>query len=189
MSVEEIHLDEAVIERMAALNHQIYCEMMRANGYTYGPTRDDVLRTRPLLTDYAAIPETNKQSNRNVVASIPEKIHAINCIITTARSDAYLPTTEEIEFLAKMEHERYVVDMIKAGWRFGRQYNESTKENPTLIPWDQYIEGQFQEKYPEAIAKLGPGPLSEEERQKDRNQVKGYVTLLERSGFSLIKKP
>lgn len=188
MSVNEIVLDESTIERMAAINHQIYCEMMFANGYTYGPIRDDQLRTRPLLTDYSKIPEGNKQSNRNVVISIPKKMGAINCIITSSHADAHLLKPDEIELLAEMEHERYLTEMVSAGWHYGPRFDDQTKENPTLVPWDVLTKKQAQEKYPVMFSKLGPGPLSEEEREKDRNQVKGYITLLERSGFSISKK-
>ena len=187
LTLDEFTLDENTLERLAALNHQIYCEMMTANGYRYGPVRDDTLRTRPLLTDYANLPDENKQSNREVVRSIPEKLHAVGCVITPNREETYSLTSEDIEVMARLEHKRYVDEMLRSGWRFGPQFNNEMKENPTLVPWEALSSSQAQQEFPAYFEKIGPGPLSEEERQKDRNQVKGYITLLKRAGLSIVR--
>lgn len=187
MSADIFTLDENTLERLAALNHQLYVEDMVARGYHYGPVRDDVLHTRPLLTDYANLPEEAKQNNREAVQSIPEKLHAVGCSISSSSAQEYTLTPADIEIMARLEHCRYLENAIRNNWRYGKDFNAALKFNPTLVPWDALSPSQLQQEFPNCYTKLGPGPLSEEERQKDREPVKSYAVLLKRAGFVIVK--
>lgn len=184
----EIKLDENTLERLAALNHQLYCEDMTAKGYRYGPTRDDDLRTRPLLTDYTNLPEEVKKNNREAVQSIPEKLRAVGCTLSSTRGEEYRLTPADIEILAKMEHRRYLENAVRGGWRYASQYDEDNKYNPTLVPWDTLTPVEARIEYPQIFSHLGPGPLPEKEREKDREPVRNYVNLLHRASLRIVKK-
>jgi hypothetical protein len=176
-----------ILELLAALNHQLYCEAMTARGFKYGPVRDDTLHTRPLLTDYANLPEEAKQNNREAVQNITENLHAVGCTLSSAPADEYSLMPADIEVMAKLEHRRYVENAIHYGWRYGPQFDADKKLNPTLVPWEALNPSQLQEEFPDLYTKLGPGPLPEAERQKDREPVSYYPILLKRAGLVIVK--
>lgn len=187
--VQEIILEGETLEHLAALNHTIYCEAMRADGYSYGETRDNQNKTRPLLTDYDQIPEIYKQSNRNVVRSIANKLKTIGYIMVQARSNE--PPLDfpgpDLEKLAEMEHKRYLEDAIAEGWRYGPIFDEVNHLNPTLLPWEKMSEQEIQNRYSYMADKIGRETLSEEEKQKDRSQVERYPQILKRAGYAIVK--
>jgi hypothetical protein len=45
-------------------------------------------------------------------------------------------TPEEIEWMAEMEHGRWNVERLRAGWRYGREKDEHAKISPYLVAWD-----------------------------------------------------
>ena len=186
--VREIVLEGETLERLAAINHDIYCEKMRAEGFVFGEERDDVKKTRPLLRPYAEIPEHYKESNRNAVRSIPEKLKSVGFLMIQARSNE--PPFDfpgaDMDQLAEMEHDRYMRDAILQGWRYGPESSEKAKTNPTLLPWKKMTEEEIQQRYPEYADKIGRVALSDEEKEKDRVQIEGYPEILKRAGYTIV---
>jgi hypothetical protein len=186
--VREIGLEGETLECLAAINHDIYCEKMRAEGFVYGEERNDVKKTRPLLQPFAEIPESYKESNRNAVRSIAEKLKSVGFLMIQARSNE--PSFDfpgaDMDKLAEMEHDRYMRDAISHGWRYGPDNSEREKTNPTLLPWKEMTEEDIGRRYPELADKIGRAELSEEEKQKDRDQIKGYPEILKRAGYTIV---
>jgi hypothetical protein len=61
------------IERMAELEHERWRRERLADGWTYGPVRDDERRTSPYLVPWGELPEDVKEhQNRSAVRAIPE---------------------------------------------------------------------------------------------------------------------
>jgi hypothetical protein len=187
--VREIVLEGQTLERLAAINHDIYCEGMRAEGFVFGEERDDVKKTRPLLRPYADLPESYKESNRNAVRSIAEKLKSVGFLMIQARSNE--PPFDfpgaDLDQLAEMEHDRYMRDAGAQGWHYGPVSSELERTNPTLLPWKQMTEAEIQQRYPDIADKIGRVELSEEEKQKDRIQIKGYPEILRRAGYTIVK--
>jgi hypothetical protein len=185
--ITEYTFTPGTLERLAALNHQLYCEAMTARGFKYGPVRDDTLHTRPLLTDYANLPEEAKQNNREAVQNITENLRAVGCTLSSGVEDEYTLTPADIEIMAKLEHRRYLENAIRNGWCYGPQFDADKKFNPTLVPWEVLSPSQLRQEFPDLYTKLGPGPLPEAERQKDREPVSHYPMLLKRAGLVIVK--
>jgi hypothetical protein len=187
--VHQIVLEGQTLERLAAINHEIYCERMKAKGFTYGPVREDALKTRPLLIPYAEIPEYYQESNRNAVRSIAEKLAAIGYIMIQARSNEppFNFPGQDLERLAEMEHQRYLQDAVSTGWHYGAHYDESSKTNPTLLPWRALTAEETVQYYPNLADKIGCAELSEAEKQKDCDQILGYTEILRRAGYAIVK--
>ena len=166
--VREIVLEGETLERLAAINHDIYCEEMRAMGFVFGEERDDVKKTRPLLRPYAEIPEFYKESNRDAVRSIDGKLRTMGYIMIQARSDE--PPFDfpgaDLEQLAEMEHDRYMRDACAQGWRYGPVSSEIEKTNPTLLPWKEMTEAEIQQRYPDIADKIGRVELSDDAETK-----------------------
>ena len=187
--VHEITLEGETLERLAAINHDIYCEGLRKKEYTYGEKRDNVKKTHPLLRPFAEIPESYKESNRSAVRSIAEKLKKIGFIMLQARSNE--PPFDfpgaDLDELAQMEHDRYMRDAIAHGWWYGPDSNEKEKTNPTLLPWRKMTEEEIQQRYADIADKIGREALSEDEKQKDRLQIQGYPEILKRAGYTIMK--
>lgn len=56
---------EALIEEMSRNTHDVWAEGRIAEGWTYGPERDDVKKTHPCLVPYNDLPDTEKDYDRN----------------------------------------------------------------------------------------------------------------------------
>lgn len=66
-------------------------------------------------------------------------------------------TTEEVERLAIIEHNRWMAHRYINGWDFGQVRDDNLKLHPSLIPWEI---------------------LSESEKQKDRDTILRIKLLL-----------
>jgi hypothetical protein len=65
---------DALRERLAEHNHDVWARQRMADGWTYGPARDDARKQHPDLVPYAALGEAEKVYDRN---SVDETLKAI----------------------------------------------------------------------------------------------------------------
>ena len=72
-------------------------------------------------------------------------------------------TDDEIETLARIEHDRWTADRTARGWTRGPR-NDEGRTHPDLVPWEE---------------------LSEESRAIDRALVRARPGLMARAGFAL----
>ena len=54
----------ALVERLAENNHDQWARQRINEGWTYGPQRDDTLKTHPDLVPYGDLPEEEKEYDR-----------------------------------------------------------------------------------------------------------------------------
>lgn len=54
-----------VVETIAELNHDVWSDRRIADGWRYGPKRDDDQKRHPCLVAYAHLPETEKAYDRD----------------------------------------------------------------------------------------------------------------------------
>lgn len=54
----------ALTERLAANTHDLWAARRLAEGWRYGPRRDDAAKTHPDLVPYAELPEAEKEYDR-----------------------------------------------------------------------------------------------------------------------------
>ena len=73
-------------------------------------------------------------------------------------------TDDEVEELARIEHERWTSDLVGDGWQRGTVKDAAKKEHPLLVPWSE---------------------LTEEDRDKDRDAVRSLPRMLLRAGFEI----
>ncbi len=180
-------LNPETIESLAELNHQLYCEMMSRKGYAYGSVRDDNKKKHPYLVQFSELPDEVKESNRNAVKQLPEKLEKIGYVISEKTSEKNSFTADEIETLSQVEHDRFIEEKIKNGWCYEKKYDQNRKQNPILVPWDEMSKEQLAKQYPDYHQQLGPGPLLENEREKDREQARNYLSLLRKANLYLHK--
>jgi RyR domain len=54
----------ALLERLAENTHEVWAERRLADGWTWGPARDDAERKHPCLVPYGQLPESEKEYDR-----------------------------------------------------------------------------------------------------------------------------
>jgi RyR domain len=68
--------------------------------------------------------------------------------------------------LAKAEHEGWMRALLDDGWTYAPETDRAKKQHKLLVPWDE---------------------LPEEEKEKDRDLVRGIPTILARAGYTVVK--
>jgi hypothetical protein len=68
---------EALTERLAESTHDIWAVQRTAQGWTWGPARDDAHKKHPDLIPYADLPESEKQYDRNTAVQTLKAIIAL----------------------------------------------------------------------------------------------------------------
>jgi hypothetical protein len=166
--VQQIILTPETLEKLGAAAHEIYCETKKADGFAYGPEKSAEKKTSPLLIPYADLPEWAKEANRVNVRTVPHKLAAAGYIMIPARSNQ--PALEfpgdDLETLARLEHELWMAAKIAAGFKLGKPTAEDPKRNEYLVDWEQ---------------------LDEATGNIDRNLIKGIPRILARAGYAIEK--
>jgi len=123
------------LERLARAVHEEYVQSRLAEG---GHASDD-----PSLGSWDRLPETLKASNRSQAEHIETKLHAIGCALVPihgVEAAQFDFTDDEIEILARMEHDRWVEERLRSGWQYGSARDVRTRRSPYLVPWEELSE-------------------------------------------------
>ena len=68
---------EALTEQLAANTHDIWATQRLAEGWSYGPTRDDAAKHHPDLVPYADLPEAEREYDRRTAIETLKAIVAL----------------------------------------------------------------------------------------------------------------
>ena len=145
-------------EILARAIHEEYVRQQSESGETP--------QTNPSMVPWDTLPESLRESNRRQADHISVKLKAVGCGIaplTDWDAEFMQFTPDEIELMARMEHERFVEERLRGGWRIGPK-DLAKKTNPHLVPWEQ---------------------LPEEIKELDRNPVRGLPRFLARAGLQI----
>jgi hypothetical protein len=160
--------DKDLLEKLAEAFHEVFCEDLRAKGWTYGPVTREDKKEHSSLKPYAELSEDEKEQNRNNVRDIPNKLAIVGYIMLPARSGE-TPAQfqkDEVEKLAEEEHERWRRQKLDARWQPGKQTVKAKKIHKDLVDWEK---------------------LPEEEREKDRVLVRGISRIIAKAGYTMVK--
>jgi hypothetical protein len=150
-------------EILARVKHAHYIECERERGAVDGNAS---------CVPWDRLDESLKESNRLFADSIGRKLAAAGCVLVPAPLDGPKPifafSADEVEELARAEHERWCDDLVGEGWRWGRAKDPERRLHPSLVPWSE---------------------LTEEERDKDREPVRELPRMLALVGFEIQRKP
>jgi len=125
-------------------------------------------QTSPAMVPWDSLPEGKKESNRRQVDHMRTKLEPIGCRITrlTDWDAASFPfTADEIERMARMEHERWCQEQRRDGWTPGSK-DLKKKTHPELASWEV---------------------LPEPKKEKDLNTVRELPGFLARAGFQIYR--
>jgi hypothetical protein len=146
-------------EILARLFHEDYVRQRQASGKSS--------ETYPARLPWEELPDELKESNRLQADHISVKLAAVGCIIESlsdwnARSFQFEP--DEIEIMARMEHERWMANQLLAGASYGPVRDDKKQINPNLVGWEQ---------------------LPEQIRNYNRDAVRDLPDFLARAGFQV----
>ncbi|WP_062357343.1 RyR domain-containing protein [Herbidospora yilanensis] len=154
-------LSETAIDDLARAVHDHYLRTRRAAG-------DDETTNASLVT-WDRLPRLLRADSRAHARDVPRKLAAVGCRLTR-RSD--LPpaalTDVEIERLARMEHVRWTLARLAAGWRPGPVHDAEARRHPDLVPWER---------------------LTEDARDKDRSTLRTLPAVLAVAGLRIVRGP
>lgn len=149
-------------ESLAQAKHEEYVRHQLARGVAPG---------HGLTVPWEQLDEQWKDSNRAFADGIGAQLASAGCVLVPAPLiDPFGPLfsfdPSELEALARSEHERWVEDKVRNGWRYGPERDEARKIHPLIVDWSQ---------------------LPEEERDKDREPVREIPEMLAHAGFEIVR--
>ncbi len=150
----------ADLERLARSVHEEYLRNERRRGRT-GPEN-------PSMVPWAELPETLRESNRAQARDIPRKLEAIGCRVGSATEPRveFAFANEEIERLAELEHDRWWLDQVVAGWTWGEAKSVPAGTSPDLAPWST---------------------LAEDVQECDRDAMRSLPAVLDAAGLCVVR--
>jgi hypothetical protein len=162
--------DDQLIEKLAEAVHNLFCEEMKANGYTYGHITDENKKQHSALLPYTVLPEDEKEQNRDNVRDIPNKLGSLGYELIPAGSHqaSGCLSKVEIEKLSQEEHKRWLKQKIVSGWKYAPETDTAKKLHKDMVPWEQ---------------------LSEAAKDKDRLVIRGIPKILKKAGYVMGKNP
>ena len=174
-----MELDSQMIERLAEAAYEIYCDGLRTRG-----------ETNAAFVPYAELPKHLKEQNRDNVRDIANKLAQIGYAISPAlgNSPTFDISISDLEELAEIEHHRWVTTKIKDGWRYAPQTDQTQKLHNALLPWRKLTDPDRKHQFsPLEMAAMGSDELSDAEKEKDRDMVRGIPQILARAGYTIVK--
>jgi hypothetical protein len=151
-------------ELMAQTNHQDYLNLRFRRGARPGPNERGLLPWKDLEPDL-------KSANFDQVDHIPTKLRAAGCRAVPVEQGEVVSllefTPEEVEMLAAMEHERWMEERKRRGWRWGPETDHVRRLNKFMVPYDE---------------------LPENVKDYDRDPVRRLPGNLARMGFALARE-
>ncbi|QXC59690.1 NAD-binding protein [Aquihabitans sp. G128] len=112
-----------------------------------------------------------KESNRRAADGLVAALASVGCGLAPLYGwdgAGFAFTDDEVEQLARGEHERWSDDRRRSGWTHAAERDDARKHHPLLVAWDE---------------------LPEAERQKNRDAALQLPAVLARAGFQLVHLP
>ncbi len=119
------------------------------------------------LKPWELLNDSYKKANREQAAYAVRILEAAGFGVEETKSPAIFDAFEkaEVEFMAQLEHGRWMIERLRDGWRYGPRDDEK-KLHDNLLPWEE---------------------LSEEIRQFDRDSVLAFPEILATAGLEVYR--
>ena len=127
-------------------------------------------KDRPLSKkQYDELDDEIKNDNKRIFDTIPKKLSAIRCKIVTksmVEDQQFNFNEEELNLLARMEHERWCRDKEANGWRYGDSRDDNKKIHNLLTSWEN---------------------LSTDIKDQNRKMINRIPDILSKGGLAIIR--
>jgi hypothetical protein len=146
-------------DAVARAIHELYLQEQIARGQELGAW--------PTLVPWDEMTDADRDGNRFLADHAGIKLRDIGCTPTRAAAGGSLQfTPEELEQLARTEHERWSAVRLLAGYRYGPVRDDKLKLHPDLVPFDE---------------------LSRPKQDLDRIAVRATDAYLARAGIGVMR--
>jgi hypothetical protein len=159
-------LERDLIVKAASIDraiHEIYRETQRQMPK---PRPED----HPTMADWNNLSEEYKQLNLMLAKNIPLKLLLINCTYRPKSGNSeneYIEfAEEEIDYLARMAHERWLHEKVQNGWTYGEKRDDERKIHNCIVTWEE---------------------LPENNKIVDRNTIISIPEILGSAGFEVYR--
>ena len=110
--VSEFSVDE--VEKLAQAEHDLWMQMKKNNGWTYGKPTDPLKKTNQYMIPYSELPDTIKENDRIPARELPKLLLSLELGI--CRRKIYPPvifTATQVERLAAHCHNLYIKERLR----------------------------------------------------------------------------
>jgi hypothetical protein len=140
-----------LLEDMARATHSAYVAAARARGETR--------ESNPSMVPWDDLGDDLRAANVAQAQDVERKLAAIGWRLTPAPAGAPLVLTDDdVERLARMEHDRWADERRSRGWAHGQRRDNEAKLHPDLVAWSE-LSGVAQDKDRDAVREI-PGQLT-----------------------------
>lgn len=159
-------LEEGTHGTLARAIHETYLDEMARLGLGYHAAN------RPAVLPWDDLAENYRRENLRQAEHIGLLLRQVGCgasAWTDYAADQFEFAPEEVERMARLEHERWRADREAQGWRFAPQRDNQRRLHPALLPWEDQR-------------------LAETEREKTRGGVRKIPLYLARAGLQVYRR-
>jgi hypothetical protein len=157
--ISPVEWEKQLIERVAEKMHEDYCRQRSLQG-----------QNTPTCLAWEELADDKKKSNLDAAEEIPVKLGLIGHGIRKINENEPLQTPDitddEIQSLARDEHNRWYREQLMQGWRYGEIRSDPDKVHPSLLPWES---------------------LSENEQHKDLEAIHAIPRILKEVGYTVYR--
>jgi hypothetical protein len=152
-----------VDDRVAKQLHEDYCAE-DDQACSREPGRQKSAANAPWLE----VAETYRDANRSAADHFEVKLRAVGCKLVPADAAQVAAqwSDEEMDLLARMEHDRWWADRALDGWTFAPVRDNRRKHHPNMVAYEE---------------------LSEEVKKKDKDQIRKLTAILRDSGLEVVR--
>ena len=151
----------ADIERLLQERHDALAQAVHEFYFEGRLTEGDVVGSRASMYEWDDLPESVRDDNRLVADCYQLKLRDIGARALTGSGAGLRLSDDEVEELARAEHDRWMAAKLIDGWVHGATRDDAARRHPDIVPYDD---------------------LSERIRELDREQIRLITRLLPASG-------
>ena len=143
--------------------HEIIARAIHEGYVGYRERLDEELQVDPAMVPWESLTEEFRESCRRQADHIGLKLKAVGCglsPLTDWDAELFKFGSEEVEQMARMEHQRWMDERRRDGWRLGPR-DSKAQTNPNLVPWEQLPEEikelnqDMVRRFPAFLARVG----------------------------------
>lgn len=120
------------LDGLARSIHDFYLESRLAEGGAMG--------SRNSMQEWEDLPEEIRNDNRLIADCYTLKLRDLGARLEPGRGDGFRLEADELEALARAEHDRWMAAKLLAGWVHGDTRDDLAKRHPDIVPYDALSE-------------------------------------------------
>jgi len=144
-------------ETIAAAIHETWRELSHTQGWSMQPHLD-----RP----FVELDEAAKDDNRAAASRMGEVLATGGLALSNDPTKPETGLPANLEPMAEAEHNGWMAQRAQAGWSWAATRDDAAKHHPSMLPYVQ---------------------LSEQEKEKDRSNIRHYPEFAARAGYRIVR--